>query len=269
MNLQHDRISSLCNELSLFSLSEEYLNLTQFAADKNMGYADFFESLLNSELTGRHSRRRTILQKMSGFPVIKTMDDFDFDFNRSVPRKKIMELTSLSFLERKENIVFLGASGLGKTHLAIALGYLAIMKGVKTKFISAADLLLQIEAAHRQDKYAYYMKYQISRPSLLIIDEIGYLPMSRQQANFFFQIIATRYEKGSVILTSNLPFGNWPEVFAGDSALTAAMLDRLLHHSHVMPLTGKSYRLKDKIKAGIIHPFSEKPDLSRTTEEVV
>jgi DNA replication protein DnaC len=257
MELQGEKIKNLCNRLSLTTLAEEYSVLTQDAADKNMGYSDFLEVLLNNELRSRQRRRVKMLLRMAGFPSIKTLDTFDYDFNRCIPRAKVLELSSLAFLERRENIVFLGPSGVGKSHLAIALGYLAIQARLRVKFISAADLLLQLEASIRQERYSYYIKHQVLRPELLVIDEIGYLPMTKQQANLFFQVVASRYEKGSVIVTSNHSFATWPEIFSGDGALTAAMLDRLLHHSHVLSMAGgKSYRLKDKMKAGILSEFA-------------
>ena len=139
---------------------------------------------------------------------------------------------------------------MGKTHLAIALGYLATQKGYKTRFFSAADLVLMLEAAQRQGRYRQVMHRAVNAYKLLIIDEIGYLPMSREQANLFFQVVAQRYERGSMILTSNLTFG-WDSAFAGDSVLTAAMLDRILHHSIIVSINGESFRLKDKRKAGL------------------
>jgi DNA replication protein DnaC len=258
MNLQNEKIKELCITLSLTTLANEYPVIAQTAADKNVGYSDFLEMLLDNEIKARHIRREQMLLKMAGFPAIKTLDDFDFNFNKSIPRSKLMELSSLTFLERKENIILLGPSGVGKSHLSIALGYLAVKQRLKTKFISAADLLLQLETAIRQERYAHYLKHQIQGPALLIIDEIGYLPMNKQQANLFFQMVAARYEKGSIILSSNHSFATWPEVFAGDSALTAAMLDRLLHHSHILSCVGgKSYRLKNKVKAGVISELVE------------
>lgn len=253
MNVQDETIRAYCKQLSLLTLAEDYSFLAQSAAEKEMSYTDFLEKVLNQEIKGRQERHREMLLKMVGFPVIKTLEEFDFNFNRAISKAKLMELASLTFLAKKENLVFLGPSRVGKSHLSIALGYLSVNQRLKTKFMSAADLLLQLETAIRQERYTQYMKHQIRAPALLIIDEIGYLPMNKQQANLFFQVIATRYEKGSMILSSNHSFGTWPEVFANDSALTAALLDRLLHHAHVLSFAGsRSYRLKDKVKAGVM-----------------
>jgi DNA replication protein DnaC len=161
-----------------------------------------------------------------------------------------MELASLAFVERVENVVCLGPSGVGKTHLAIALGYLATQKGYKTRFFSTADLML--EAAQRQGRYRQAMHRAINAQAVDHLDEIGYLPMSREQANLFFQVVAQRYERGSMILTSNLTFGSWDSAFAGDGVLTVAMLDRILYHSIIVSVNGDSFRLNDKRKAGLL-----------------
>lgn len=147
-------------------------------------------------------------------------------------------------------MVLLGPSGVGKSHLAIAVAYRAIMAGIKTRFITAADLMLQLSAAHRQERLKEYFSRAVMGPRLLVVDEIGYLPMGRDEANLFFNVVAKRYERGSMILTSNLPFTQWSRTFADDQTLTAAMLDRLLHHAHIVQISGESYRLKDKRKAG-------------------
>jgi DNA replication protein DnaC len=158
----------------------------------------------------------------------------------------------LSFIERAENVVLLGPSGVGKTHLAIALGLRATAASVKTRFVTAADLMLQLQTAKRQGRFANYMNHAVLGPKLLIVDEIGYLPFGREEASLFFQVVAKRYERGSIVLTSNLPFAQWATAFADDATLTAAMLDRLLHHAHIVQIQGDSYRLKDKRKAGLI-----------------
>ena len=205
-----------------------------------------------AERESRRARAREMFARVAGFPAIKTLDQYDFGFATGAPRKQIMELASLAFVERAENVVFLGPSGVGKTHLAIALGYLATQKGYKTRFFSAADLVLMLEAAQRQGRYREVMHRAVNAYKLLIVDEIGYLPLSREQANLFFQIVERRYERGAMILTSNLTFGSWDSAFAGDSVLTAAMLDRVLHHSIIISIKGESYRLKDKRKSGLI-----------------
>ena len=182
---------------------------------------------------------------------------YDFAFATGAPRQQIQELAALGFVERAENIVLLGPSGTGKTHLAIVFGLLAAHKGWEVRFTTAADLIIRLEAAHRQALIKEVMHRIVAAPKPLIIDEIGYLPFGREQANQFFQVVARRYEKGSLVLTSNLAFGSWDEAFASDAVLTAAMLDRILHHATVVQITGESYRLKDKRRAGILarsHP---------------
>lgn len=254
MNLQHERIDCACSELRLVAIAEQYSALAQQAVKRNASFSDFLEDILKLEVQARKARTRSTLTRMASFPAIKTLDEFDFGFANGVPRAQVMELASLSFIERAENIVFLGPSGVGKTHLGIALGYLATQHGIKTRFITAADLMLALTSAAHQGKLAELMHRAVMAYRLLIIDEIGYLPLTREQANLFFQVVTKRYEKGSVILTSNLPFGQWDSAFAEDAVLTAAMLDRLLHHSHILALHGESYRLKEKRKAGVIQP---------------
>ena len=148
--------------------------------------------------------------------------------------------------------MLIGPSGIGKTHLAIGLGYRATQTGIKVRFITAADLMLQLAAAQRQERLKEYFNRAVLGPKLLIVDEIGYLPFGRDEANLFFQVVAKRYERGAMVLTSNLPPTQWANTFAGDATLTAALLDRLLHHAHILSLTGESYRLKDKRKAGVV-----------------
>ena len=163
---------------------------------------------------------------------------------------------SASFTEGQVTAI-IGPSGVGKTHLAIALGYRATQAGIKTRFTTAADLLMTLSVAHAQNQLKTVMQRAINGYRLLIIDEIGYLPMSREQANLFFQVIAARYERGSLVVTSNLPFGQWDATFAQDATLTAALLDRLLHHARIVPMAGESYRLKHQRQAGMVQVRKE------------
>ena len=254
MNIQDERIQSACDALTLTAIGQQYPELAQGAVDTDASYTDFLEQCLKAEQMERRSRSQAMLTKFAGFPAIKLIDDYDFKFAAGAPKKTIQTLQSMAFVARKENVIFLGPSGVGKTHLAIALGYLATQSGIKVRFITAADLVFQLEKAQQLGRFDQYLKRSLLGPSVLIIDEVGYLPLQGNQANLFFQVIAKRYEQGSVILTSNLSFGEWDSTFAGNSALTAAMLDRLLHHAHVIQIKGDSYRLKDKKKAGVLTP---------------
>ena len=254
MNIQDERIQSACDALTLSAIAQQYPELAQAAVDTDASYTDFLEQCLKAEQAERRSRSQAMLTKFAGFPAIKLIDDYDFKFAAGAPKKTVQQLQSMAFVERKENVIFLGPSGVGKTHLAIALGYLATQSGIKVRFITAADLVFQLEKAQQLGRLDQYMKRSLLGPSILIIDEVGYLPLQGNQANLFFQVIAKRYEHGCVILTSNLSFGEWDSTFAGNSALTAAMLDRLLHHAHVVQIKGDSYRLKDKKKAGVLTP---------------
>ncbi len=250
MNLQYERIAQQGQALQLETLVAEWPNVAAQAASQEASFADFLERLLSVELNARRERSRSVMLKMATLPSVKTLEQYDFKFASGAPRSQLQELAGLAFIERAENIVLLGPSGVGKTHLATALAYRAIMAGIKTRFISAADLMLQLATAHHQGRMKQFYARVVLSPRLLVIDEIGYLPFGREEASLFFNVIAKRYERGSLILTSNLPFTQWASTFADDQTLTAAMLDRLLHHAHIVQISGDSYRLKDKLKAG-------------------
>ncbi len=247
-----EKVEMLCAELSLIAVAGQYANLADEAAKKKRSFVEYLEQVLRAESQFRGERRRQTLTKLAGFPAVKTLEEFDFEAAPSAPKARIQELAGMAFVERRENVILLGPSGTGKSHLATALGVRATEKGYKVRFLTAADLVLQLEKARREGRLDQYLKRGILGPSLLILDEIGYLPLKKDQADLFFQVIAKRYEQGSVILTSNLSFGDWEETFDGNTALTSAMLDRLLHHAHVIQIRGESYRLRQARQSGLI-----------------
>jgi DNA replication protein DnaC len=252
MSLQPERIAQLCELLKLPAIHAEWPAYAQRAAQEEHSFADFLESVLSAERAARTERVRQALLKLATLPAVKTLESYDFAFAAGAPKTQIHELATLSFIERAENVVLLGPSGVGKTHLAVALGHRAVMAGIKTRFLTAADLMIQLAAAKAQGRLKEYFNRAIIGPKLLIVDELGYLPFGRDEANLFFNVVARRYEHGSMILTSNLPFTQWADTLADDQTLTAAILDRLLHHAHIVQISGDSYRLKDKRKAGTL-----------------
>ena len=262
MNLQQERIQQACESLKLDTMATGWSAIADRATGQDQTLADFLEQLLQLELDAKLQRTRETCLKLAGLPAIKRFEDYDFNFATGAPRKQLQELNSLAFIERADNLILLGPSGVGKSHLAISLAYQAIMRGIKVRFITAADLMLQLATAKKQDRLDSYLQRSILNPKLLVIDEIGYLPFGRAEANLFFNVIAKRYEKGSVIVTSNLPFSQWSTAFADDQTLTAALLDRLLHHAHIIQISGNSYRLRGKKAAGIL-PVLEPEKISK------
>lgn len=250
MNMQHQRIAEMCDQLKFARLASEWPALAQDAARDEASFADFLEKVLACELAARDERRVNTMTKLAMMPAVKMLEQFDWVQAQGAPKAQIQELAHLAFLQRAENVVLLGPSGVGKTHIALALGHRALAAGNKVRFATAADLMLQLAAARAQGRLKEYFNRVVLGPKLLIVDEIGYLPFGREEANLFFNVVAKRYERGSMVLTSNLPFTQWAGAFADDQTLTAAMLDRLLHHAHIVQITGESYRLKDKRKAG-------------------
>jgi DNA replication protein DnaC len=212
-------------------------------------YARFLDELLTSEQQERGRKGEEMRTKLARLPHRKGLEEFDFSFQPSIDKRQIDELATLTFAARAENIILLGPPGVGKTHLAVGLSMKALKAGLTVYYTSLARLMEDLKRALEQNRLERRWRVYL-RPAILVIDEVGYMQLNRQEAELFFRLVSERYEHGSIILTSNKYFSDWGELLS-DTVIATALLDRLLHHAHVINIRGQTYRLKDRLKAGV------------------
>ena len=240
-----DNLDTHLDTLRLPYLKEHCRGLAATAAREGMAHLPYLAQLIEGEALAHSDRAVARRIKAARFPVIKTLDSFRWDWPKKINRLQVQDLFRLDFIPQKANVIFLGLVGLGKTHLASALGYAACQQGISVLFANAIDVINSLSAAQNKGTLnAQLRKY--SSPALLILDELGYLPIDQHGANLLFQVISARYERGSIVLTTNKAFKDWPAIFNGDSTITSAVLDRLLHHGQTVLIQGQSFRMKDR-----------------------
>jgi DNA replication protein DnaC len=262
---QEDRILAALRRLQLTHLRETLAAVLSEAAKEEWTYREFLDQILRREVDSKQGKRIRMGMQIAHFPCVRTIEGFDFAFQPSADERLIRELSTGNFIAHGENVLIFGPPGVGKSHLAIGLGRKIVEQGHTVRFTTATALLATLAKAETEgglsDKLTEYCK-----PRLLIIDELGYLPFERRAAHLFFQLVNRRYEKGSLLVTTNQRVSEWGVVF-GDEVLATAILDRLLHHSHTLLITGESYRLREKRKSGLIrsrlsnsHPEQTHPE---------
>jgi DNA replication protein DnaC len=245
-----EALPDMLARLKLSCIQERLDNLLDEAARHGMNLREALTWMCSAELAHRDQRRITMGLSIARFPFVRTLDAFDYEAQPSIDPAKVRELATCRWIANGDALLFLGPPGVGKTHLAVAMGREAITRGYSVLYTSAMGLVGALAKAHAsgrlEEKLTWYAK-----PKLLVIDELGYLPLEPDAAHLFFQLVSRRYERGSVLITSNRPVGEWGTVF-GDSVVATAILDRLLHHSHVVTIRGDSYRLREKRKSGLV-----------------
>lgn len=248
MKEQEQRLPEQLQAMRLQYLQEHYATLATDAAQKNWTHVDYLARLIDGETQVREQRSVQRRLAAARFPTLKLLEDFQWSWPKKINRLQVQNLFRLAFVPDKANVIFLGGVGLGKSHLASALGHAACLAGHSVRFTTAVDIINTLTAAQINHRLKSELK-KLLAPAVLVIDEVGYLPIDKTGADLLFQVISQRYEQGSIVLTTNQPYKSWPKLFNNDATLASAVLDRLLHHAETIVIEGRSYRMKDQIES--------------------
>ena len=245
MKPKPEELTEILSRLSLTFMVQHYETMAQEAAREQLSHVEYLRRLAEGEAAARYERSVQRRLKSARLPVPKTLEQFNWSWPSKINRAQVQDIFRLRFIEQNTNVVFIGGVGLGKTHLAVALAHTACLHNVPTLFAPAVDIVNTLSAAQATNTLPKALKSYLA-PRLLLIDELGYLPMDKRSADLLFQVISARYERGAIIITTNTAYKQWPRVFNNDATITTAILDRLLHHCETVTIEGKSYRMKDK-----------------------